>query len=338
MDRFAPKLVTVFGGSGFVGTQLVQLLARQGYRIRVAVRRPDLAGHVRMFGSVGQVLPIQANLRDRASVERAVRDAEIVINLVGIGAEAGKQTFRAIHVEGSTNAARAAKAAGAKTFVQMSALGVAKAAEASAWAKSRLDAEAAVLETFPTAIVVRPSLIFGQDDGFFNLMGALARIFPVMPLIHGETRFQPIYVGDVAEALLLAAEGKVKTGRVYELGGPEIETHKALMQRILREAGRKRPLLPWPAGLAKFTAAVFSFLPFKPLITEDQVELLAVDNVVSDEAIREKRTLAAFGIKPESMDDILPSYMWRFRKNGQFGRNSDKSGSGGAASSGSIVA
>src|SRR5690606_21147223 len=186
--------VTVFGGSGFVGTQLVQLLAREGYRVRVAVRRPDLAGPVRMFGSVGQVLPVQANLRDAASVERAVRGAEIVVNLVGIGFQKGKQSFKAIHVEGSANVARAARAAGAHTLVQMSALGVDAAAAVSTWAKSRLDAEAAVLAAFPQAVIMRPSLIFGQDDGFFNLMGALARLLPVMPLIHGQTRFQPVYV------------------------------------------------------------------------------------------------------------------------------------------------
>lgn len=328
MDRFAPKLVTVFGGSGFVGTQLVQLLARKGYRVRVAVRRPDLAGPVRMFGTVGQILPIQANLRNAESVARAVQGADIVINLVGIGFEAGKQTFEAIQAEGAGNVARAAKAAGARALVHMSALGVDKAAEVSAYAKSKLDGEVAVLEAFPQAVILRPSLMFGQDDGFFNLMGALARIFPVMPLISGTTRFQPVYVGDVAEALLLAAEGKVKTGRIYELGGPDVETHKQLLTRILREAGRKRPLLPLSPALAKFKASLLSILPFKPLITVDQVDLLGVDNVVSDEAIKDKRTFRAFDITPESMNDVLPTYMWRFRKNGEFDRDKDTTGAG----------
>lgn len=323
MTRTAPKLATVFGGSGFVGTQLVQLLARRGYRIRVAVRRPDLAGHVRMYGNVGQVLPVQANLRNADSVRRAVAGADLVVNLVGVGAEAGKQTFKAIHTDGAALVARAAKEAGATALVHMSALGVDKAANVSAYARSKFEGEQAVLAAFPEAVIVRPSLIFGQGDGFFNLMGSLARLFPVMPLIGGKTRFQPVYVGDVAEAMALAAEGKVKTGRAYELGGPDIETHKALLERILREAGRNRPLLPLSKGMAKFTASLLGILPVTPLITADQVELLGVDNVVSDAAIKDERTLEAFGIEPTSMDTILPSYMWRFRRNGQFDRAVD---------------
>ncbi len=323
MDRNAPKLVTIFGGSGFVGNHLVQLLARKGYRIRVAVRRPDLAGEVRMFGGVGQIVPVQANLRNEASVQRAVAGANVVINLVGIGHQAGKQSFQAVHVDGAAIVARAAKAAGATALVHMSALGVDKAADVSHYAASKLAGEKAVLEAFPDAVIVRPSLMFGQGDGFFNLMGTLARIAPVMPLISGKTLFQPVFVGDVAEAMAAAAEGAVKTGRIYELGGPDIETHKALMQRILREAGRNRPLLPMPSGLMKIMASLLGILPFKPLITGDQVNLLGVDNVVSEEAKKDKRTLAAFGITPTSMDDILPTYMWRFRRHGEFDRDGD---------------
>ncbi len=320
MDRHTNKLVTVFGGSGFVGTHLVQLLARKGYRIRVAVRRPDLAGHVRMLGGVGQVIPIQANLRNEASVQRAVSGASIVINLVGIGHQAGKQSFEAVHVDGAAAIARTAKAAGAKVLVHMSALGVDAAAEVSDYARSKLDGEAAVLAAFPEATIVRPSLIFGKGDGFFNLMGTLARMLPVMPVISGKTLFQPVYIGDVADALLLAAEGETKPGKIYELGGPEVESHKALLERILRETGRNRLLLPVPSGIAKFKAALLGILPFKPLITPDQVELLGVDNVVSPEAIKSKRTLAGLGITPTAMGDVLPTYMWRFRKNGEFGR------------------
>ncbi|WIY52990.1 complex I NDUFA9 subunit family protein [Devosia sp. YIM 151766] len=320
MDRTAPKLVTIFGGSGFVGTHLVQLLARQGYRIRVAVRRPDLAGETRMFGAVGQVVPIQANLRNEASVQRAVAGADIVVNLVGVGHESGKQRFAAVHVEGATLIARAAKATGAGALVHMSALGVDKAAGVSAYAASKLAGEAAVLEAFPQAVILRPSIMFGMGDGFFNLMGTLARLFPILPLISGKTLFQPVFVGDVAEALAKAAEGAVKTGRIYELGGPDVESHEALMRRILREAGRKRLLLPMPAGLAKFGAALLGILPFKPLITGDQVNLLGVDNVVSEAARKDKRTFAAFGIEPTSMDQVLPTYMWRFRRNGEFDR------------------
>ena len=321
MDRTAPKLVTIFGGSGFVGNHLVQVLARKGYRIRVAVRRPDLAGEVRMFGGVGQVVPVQANLRNEASVLRAAAGSDVVINLVGIGHQGGKQRFDAVHVEGAAAVARAAKAVGASALVHVSALGVDKAAEVSAYAASKLAGEKAVLETYPGAVIIRPSLMFGQGDGFFNLMGTLARLLPVMPLVGGKTLFQPVFVGDVADAIAAAAEGVVKTGRVYELGGPDVETHQALMQRILREAGRNRLLLPVPAGLMKILAGLLSILPFKPLITADQVNLLGVDNVVSEEARKDKRTLAAFGITPTSMDEVLPTYMWRFRRHGQFDRD-----------------
>ena len=319
MDRFEPQLVTIFGGDGFVGTQLVQVLARHGHRIRVAVRRPDLAGHTKTLGNVGQILPIQANVRNLASVQRAVAGADIVINLVAIGFERGAQRFAAINEQGAANVAAAARAAGAKSLVHMSALGV-DVATTSDYARSKLAGEAAVLKAFPQAVIMRPSILFGRDDGFFNLMGMLSRMLPVMPLISGETRFQPAYVGDVAEAFAMAAHGQVKTGRVYELGGPEIETHKDLLARVLREAGRTKPLLPIPAGIAKLMAWPFSILPFKPLLTADQVELLGTDNVVSDAAIRDKRTFAAFGITPTAMDTILPSYMWRFRKHGQFDR------------------
>ncbi|WEJ58837.1 complex I NDUFA9 subunit family protein [Devosia sp. FJ2-5-3] len=321
MDRFSPKLVTVFGGSGFVGTSVVQLLAARGYRIRVAVRRPDLAGPATMLGTVGQIVPIQANLRNAASVERAVAGADMVVNLVGLGIESGKQKFASVNTEGAATVARAAKAAGVKSLVHMSALGADTAAKVSAYARTKLEGENAVLAAFPEAIILRPSLIFGQGDGFFNLMGTLARMFPIMPLISGTSRFQPVYVGDVAEAIVKALDGTVQTGRVYELGGPEVETHQQLLERILREAGRKRPLLPLSNGIAGMFASILSFLPFKPLITSDQVALLGKDNVVSEAAISENRTLAAFGITPTSMDTILPSYMWRFRKHGQFDRD-----------------
>ena len=321
MDRIEPRLVTVFGGSGFVGTQIVQLLARNGHRIRVASRRPDLAGHVKMFGSVGQIQPIQANVRNAASVRRAVAGVDIVINLVGVGASRGAQTFEAVHVDGAANVAEAARVAGASSLVHMSALGVDIAAEVSAYAASKLAGEAAVLKAFPNAVIMRPSILFGPGDGFFNLMGALSRLLPVLPVIGGATRFQPAYVGDVAEAFALAAEGRVKPGRSYELGGPQVETHRDLLARVQREAGRNRPLLPLPSGIAKLMALPFAILPFPPLLTADQVDLLGVDNVVSDSALKDKRTFAAFGITPTAMDTILPTYMYRYRKHGQFDRD-----------------
>jgi uncharacterized protein YbjT (DUF2867 family) len=318
MDVNQPALVTIFGGSGFVGTQIVQLLARKGHRIRVAVRRPDLAQHLKPLGTVGQVQPIQANLRNAESLARAVKGSDIVINLVGVGFQRGKQTFDAINTDGAGAVAAAARAAGANHFVHMSALG-ADAESNSDYAASKGRGEAAVLAAFPDAIIIRPSLIFGAGDGFFNLMATLARLFPVMPLIGGSSKFQPVYVGDVAEAFVAAAEGKVKTGRVYELGGPEVETYKALLERIFHETGHVRPLLPLPEGIAKLLALPLGLLP-TPLLTSDQVTLLQSDNVVSAAAIKEKRTLAGFGIAPTPMNAILPSYLWRFKKNGQFDR------------------
>lgn len=320
MARHDQKIVTVFGGGGFVGTQVVQQIARLGHRVRVAVRRPNLVGHVTTLGNVGQIQPIQANVRNAASVQRAVAGADIVINLVGVGYGRGAQTFDAVNTDGAATVAQAAKAAGASVLVHMSALGVDKAAETSQYAASKLAGEEAVFAAFPNAVIIRPSILFGQDDGYFNLMGTLSRLFPIMPVIGGSSRFQPAYVGDVAEAIAQAAEGKVKTGRIYELGGPDIETHKALLERVQRETQRNRFLLPLPSGIAKLLALPFAILPFPPLITADQVELLGQDNVVSDAAIKDKRTFAAFGITPASMDNILPTYMWRFRRHGQFDR------------------
>lgn len=318
MDR-ANTLVTIFGGAGFVGTQVVQLLARKGYRIRVAVRRPDLASHVKPLGAVGQIVPIQANVRNLESVQRAVKGAQVVINLVGIGFERGRQRFRAVNTLGARNVAEAAKAAAVQHFVHMSALG-ADPQSPSAYARSKALGETEVLAAFPEAVIMRPSIVFGPGDGFFNLMGSLARLFPVLPLIGGNSKFQPVYVGNVADAFAIAAEGGVKTGRIYELGGPEVLTHKQLLQRILHETMRHNPLLPIPGAIGKLLAAPFALLPFPPLLTADQVELLQTDNLVSETAIQEKRTLAAFGVEATPMDAILPSYLWRFRKHGQFDR------------------
>lgn len=317
MDTNA-TLVTVFGGAGFIGTQIVQLLAQAGYRVRVAVRRPDLAGHVRPLGTVGQVMPVQANIRNVDSVMRAIRGAKIVINLVGIGFERGKQRFDAVHTEGARIVAEAASRLGVERLVHMSALG-ADAQSASAYAVTKAKGEAAVLAAFPSAVIMRPSIAFGPGDGFFNQYGMLARLMPVLPVIGGKTKFQPIYVGDLAAAFVAAAEGAVKGGKAYELGGPDIATHKELVQRVLADTNRKNPLLPLPDGLARLAALPFALLP-KPLITADQIELLQRDNVVSDVALREKRTLAAFGITPTGMDAVLPSYLWRFMRHGQFDR------------------
>jgi NADH dehydrogenase len=313
-----PELVTIFGGSGFVGTQVVQVLARAGYRIRVAVRRPDLAGHVRPLGSVGQVAPVQANVRNMDSVQAAVRGASVVINLAAIGIEKGRQRFRDVNVLGARNVAEAAKAAGATRLIQMSVLG-ADEQSPSAFARSRAEGEAQARGIFAGAIAFRPSVIFGVGDDFFNTLGSLSRVLPVMPLFGGETRFQPVYVGDVADAVAQAAMGNAKAGKTYELGGPDIETHRQLVERVLAGANRANPILPLPLGVGRLLALPMGLMP-KPLLTGDRVTLLGIDNVVSDAAIKDKRTLQAFGIVPRPMDAVLPSYLWRFSQNGQFDR------------------
>jgi len=318
MDR-ANTVVTIFGGSGFLGTQVVQLMARLGYRIRVAVRRPDLAGHLKPLGGVGQIQPIQANIRNADSVMRAVKGSSIVINLVGIRYERGRQLFRAVQTLGARTVADAARRAGATSLVHLSALG-SDDQSPSAYARSKALGEAEVLAAFPQAVILRPSILFGPGDDFFNLHGSLARLLPILPLIGGQSKFQPIYVGDAAEAVVAATQGVVKTGRIYELGGPETLTHRQIVERVLHETMRNNPLIPIPGSLAKLLALPFAILPFAPLLTADQVDLLQVDNVVSAEATRDKRTLQAFGVAPTPLDAILPSYLWRFRKNGQFDR------------------
>ncbi|MEQ1770923.1 MAG: complex I NDUFA9 subunit family protein [Devosia sp.] len=313
-----PQVVTIFGGSGFVGTQLVQRLARAGYRIQVAVRRPDLAGHLRPLGGVGQVVLVQANLRNKDSVMAAVRGASVVVNLAAIGLERGKQRFRAVNATGARNVAEAAKAAGAVRLVHMSVLG-ADANSQSVFARSRALGEEVVREVFPAVTIIRPSIIFGNGDGFFSKIGGLARLLPVLPLFGGKTKFQPVYVGDVAEALALAVTGEAKQGAVYELGGPEVLTQRALYERTLAVTNRRNPILPLPRFVGALLAIPAGLLP-NPVITRDQITLLGVDNIVSDEAARQKRTLEGLGIVPRPLEAILPSYMWRFSPNGQFDR------------------
>src|SRR6185312_13528166 len=313
-----PELITIFGGSGFVGTQVVQLLARAGYRIRVAVRRPDLAGHVKPLGNVGQVVPIQANVRNKDSVAAAVRGASVVINLAAIGIEKGRQRFRAVNVMGARNVAEASRLDGVETFIQMSVLG-ADTHSPSLFARSRAMGEAEVRSVFPGAIIFRPSVIFGVGDDFFNTIGALSRLLPVMPLFGATTRFQPVYVGDVAEAIAEAAKGNAAAGTTYELGGPEILSNRELTERVLRETGRRRPILPLPLGVGTLLSIPMGLMP-RPLLTGDRVRLLGLDNVVSDAAIADKRTLQGFGITPRPLDAVLPSYLWRFAPNGQFDR------------------
>jgi uncharacterized protein YbjT (DUF2867 family) len=310
------KLITVFGGSGFLGRHVVRALCRQGYRVRVAVRRPDLAGYLQPLGRVGQIHAVQANLRYPESVEAAARDASVIINLVGILFERGRQRFDAVHAFGAEAVALAATAFGTR-LIHVSAIGAAEDSP-SHYARSKAMGEKLVLATMPSATVLRPSVLFGPEDDFFNKFAAIARMSPALPLIGGgHTRFQPAFVGDVAAAMV-AAIGKPDTGgNVYELGGPEVESFRQLMEFVLATTERKRLLVPVPFGLAKLKAAFLGLLPNPPL-TRDQVELLRTDNVVSEAAAREGRTFAGLGIEPNAMQAIVPSYLWRFRKSGQF--------------------
>jgi NADH dehydrogenase len=310
------KLVTIFGGSGFVGRHVVRALCKRLYRIRVATRRPDLAGHLQPLGRVGQVHAVQANVRHPASVTAAVRDADIVINLVGILYERGAQRFGAVQAGGAEVVARAAATAGARV-IHVSAIG-ADAQSTSAYARTKAAGEEAVLAASPEATIFRPSIQFGPDDDFFNRFAAMARMMPALPLIGGgATRFQPVFVGDVARAIADAVDGLARPGTIYELGGPEVLTFRQLMEYVLATTGRSRLLLPLPFPLAKMQAQVLQFMP-KPLLTPDQVELLRTDNVVSDAARQDGRTLEGLGINPAAIDTVVPSYLWRFRKTGQF--------------------
>lgn len=312
----ADTLITVFGGSGFLGRHVVRALARRRFRIRVAVRRPELAGHLQPLGSVGQIHAVQANLRYPRSVEAAMRDASIAINLVGILFERSRQRFDLVQACGAEQVALAASAHGAKV-IHVSAIG-ADENSPSLYARSKADGEKAVHSAAPDAVIFRPSVVFGPEDDFFNRFASMARFLPALPLIGGgETRLQPVYVGDVAEAIASAVEGKVRNGTIYELGGPEVRTFKEIMEYVLATIERKRLLIPLPFGLAKLQASLLQFLP-KPPLTPDQVELLRTDNVVSDQAIAERRTLEGLGLSPTPAEAIVPSYLWRFRKTGQF--------------------
>jgi uncharacterized protein YbjT (DUF2867 family) len=309
-------LVAVFGGSGFLGRHVVRALAKRGYRVRVAVRRPELAGHLQPMGRVGQIHAVQANLRYPDSVAAAVRDADVVINLVGILFERGRQRFDAVMSAGAQSVARAAKAVAAP-LVHVSAIG-ADATSTSCYGQAKAEGERLVLAAHEAAVIVRPSIVFGPEDDFFNRFAALARIAPALPLVGGGmTRMQPVFAGDVAEAIARAVDGDLRAGLVYELGGPDVRTFKELMQFVLATIQRRRLLVPVPFALMKLQAMVLQFLP-KPPITPDQVELLKRDNVVSDDAKRDGRTLEAIGIAPESIEAIVPSYLWRFRRTGQF--------------------
>lgn len=316
-----PKIVTVFGGSGFVGRHVVRALARRGYQVRAACRRPDLAGHLQPLGNVGQIQAVQANLRVRWSVDRAVEGAAHVVNLVGILHETGRQKFGAVQEFGARAVAEATRAAGVG-LTHVSALG-ADAASPSLYAQTKAKGEAAVLETVPGAVIYRPSIVFGPEDQFFNRFANMARFSPVLPLLGGgHTKFQPVFVGDVAEAVARSVDGKVEGGKIYELGGPQVLSFRQCMEEMLEIIDRRRMLVtvPWP--IASLQASILGLLP-NPLLTPDQVTLLKSDNVVSAEAEKAGRTFAALALQPQTIASILPSYLWRYRPAGQFTRRNE---------------
>ncbi len=324
------RLAVVFGGGGFLGRYVVRSFAQRGWRVRVACRRPNRAGHLQPLGRVGQIHAMQANLRYPDSVSAAVRGADAVVNLVGILAEGGRQNFEAVHTFGARIVAREAKAAGVVSLVHVSAIG-ADAESDSLYARTKAAGEAAVREHFPEAVIVRPSILFGPEDDFFNRFAAMARVAPALPLIGGgHTKFQPVYAADVGEAIVNAIETG-KRAITYEFGGPEVATFRQLLEFILRETDRKRLLLslPFPAarGVAFGTEIAnkltFGLLPSMMMLTRDQVALLQHDNVVSDAARAEGRTIEALGVTPDSYESIVPAYLWRFRPTGQFGQKGD---------------
>jgi NADH dehydrogenase len=307
------KLVTIFGASGFLGRHIVRALANEGWRVRAAVRYPNTGHFLKPMGRVGQIQLLKTNVTDEAAVDSALKGADAAINLVGVLYQSGGQRFEALHAEAAERIARLAAAHGIARLLHVSALGAAKDSQ-SLYARTKADGEARVMAVFPAGTIFRPSIVFGPEDDFFNRFAFLARMSPALPLIGGgHTRFQPVYVGDVARAAAEALADSGATGKTYELGGPEVMSFKEVMQLVLKQAQRKRLLVPVPFALARIQAAILGLFP-KPLLTLDQVRLLEQDNVVTDGAL----TLRDLGIVPTAAEAILPSYLWRFRREGQF--------------------
>jgi len=312
------QLVTIFGGSGFVGRYVARRMAQQGWRVRVATRDPNTAMFVRPYGAVGQVEPVACNIRDEASVAAVLRGADAVVNCVGTFDAGGRNNFDAVQAEGATRIARLAAAAGVARMVQISAIGADPGA-ASAYARTKAQGEAGVLAQMPGAVILRPSVIFGAEDQFFNRFAGMTRFGPILPVVGAETRFQPVWVDDVAATVETAVLGQVPGG-VYELGGPDVATFRALMQQMLAVIRRRRLIVNIPFPLARLMAGAFQvgkavslgLLP-QP-ITPDQVRALAVDNIVAPHAAG----FAALGLTPTPIAAVLPDYLWRFRPSGQY--------------------
>jgi NADH dehydrogenase len=304
------RVATVFGGAGFIGRQVVQRLARAGFILRIAGRDTEKAGKLRTLGAVGQVVPVLASVTDEASVARAVAGAEVVVNLVGILFERKPGDFDRIQAEGAGRVARLAAAAGVRRLVHLSAIG-ADAGSASHYARTKAQGEEAVRAAFPAATILRPSVVFGPDDQFFNRFAGLAAMLPVMPVVAGATRFQPVYVGDVADAVMAAVERDDAQGRTYELGGPRSMSMRQVLEFVLEHTHRRRPLVALPHRLVAIQARIGEMLPTPPL-TRDQLILLGRDNLVSEGAL----TLADLGIAPKAVEAIAPAYLARYRPGG----------------------
>jgi uncharacterized protein YbjT (DUF2867 family) len=303
------QVVTVFGGSGFLGRYVVRRLAAEGARVRVVCRRPQLAMHLKPMGEVGQITLERADLAGGAAIERLVAGSSHVVNLIGILFEWGGQKFEVLQAEVPGRVARAAKAAGVERLVHVSAIG-ADAASGAAYARTKAAGEEGVREGFPEATILRPSVVFGPEDDFFNRFAQMAGISPFLPLIDGgTTRFQPVYVDDVAHAVMVALTEPGHQGRTYELGGPNVYSFKELLEYLLHELNRKRLLLPLPSGLARFQARFMEYLP-KPPLTRDQVELLKHDNVVAKDAL----TLADLGVEATPLEVVVPGYVQRYAR------------------------
>jgi uncharacterized protein YbjT (DUF2867 family) len=313
------KLVTIFGGSGFVGRYIAQRMAKDGWRVRVATRRPNEALFVKTYGSVGQVEPVFCNIRDNGSVQAALAGAEAVVNCVGTFDRGGKNNFTAVQAEGAGRIARLAAAEGVGRLVHISALG-ADVEGASLYAQSKGEGEAAVAAAFPGAVILRPSVIFGNEDGFFNRFAGMARLGPILPLVGGDTKFQPVFVEDVAQAAQMGVLGTAPAG-IYELGGPQVETLSGLVQAMLSVIRRRRLVLSMPFFVGKIIATALDFcsaltlgLVKNSIVTRDQVDSLKVDNTVSGSTL----TFADLGITPAAYGPIIPDYLWRFRPSGQY--------------------
>lgn len=327
-ERANGRLVTVFGGSGFLGRHVTRALAKRGWRVRAAVRRPDLAFHLQPLGGVGQVTAVQANLRYPESVEAALRGADAAVNLVGVLTPRGRQTYEAVQRFGAKTVAEAVQAAGIRRFAHVSAIG-ADAESPSSYGRSKAEGEAGVRAATPEATIFRPSFVFGPEDEFFNRFATIARLSPVMPVAGAETRAQPVFVGDVAEAIARALEGRAKAGTTYELGGPDVMTMREVVDFVLETIGRKRVVVGLPGGAARLLGTVTNFadmvslglMPKEFVTTPDQVAMLGRDNVVSEAAKAEGRTLEGLGVAPTLAAAIVPTYLYRFRKTGQFERS-----------------